>query len=95
MGWEGWAVGFGAPGQPFSDVTISEGDNKNAFEARDFEGGCLASFVHFTCLWECFFRHNDILQGVAFLSCICALDSIITILSLFSLYFVLFCFYES
>lgn len=39
MGWEGWAVGFGAPGQPFSVVTISEGDNKNSFEARDFEGG--------------------------------------------------------
>ena len=39
MGWEGWAVGFGAPGQPFSVVTISEGGNKNSFEARDFEGG--------------------------------------------------------
>lgn len=22
--------------------------------------------MHFTCLWECFFGHNDILQGVAF-----------------------------
>lgn len=38
MGWKGWAVGFGAPGQPFSDVTISEGGNKNAFELGTLRG---------------------------------------------------------
>ena len=95
MGWEGWAVGFGAPGQPFSDVTISEGGNKNAFEARDFEGGVLPALFTSSVCENAFSGTMTSCRVKPFLSCICALDSIITILSLFSLYFVLFFFYES
>ena len=47
MGWKGWAVGFGAPGQPFSDVTISEGGNKNAFELGTLRGvSCSLCALH-------------------------------------------------